>query len=108
AADLVLCRSGASTLSELATLGKPSLLVPLPPALGKSPQEANAAMFERKKAGQVLKDIDLKPKLLAERVKHIMNSPDLLTLMKDAVRALARTEATQDIVAELLKMVRVK
>ena len=36
AADLVLCRSGASTLTELAILGKPSILVPLPPAIGSS------------------------------------------------------------------------
>src|SRR5579884_2598131 len=37
AAELVLCRSGAATLSELAVLSKPSILVPLPPAIGGSP-----------------------------------------------------------------------
>src|SRR5205085_2852433 len=45
AAELVLCRSGAATLSELAVLSKPSILVPLPPAIGSSPQQANAGMF---------------------------------------------------------------
>jgi UDP-N-acetylglucosamine--N-acetylmuramyl-(pentapeptide) pyrophosphoryl-undecaprenol N-acetylglucosamine transferase len=108
AADLVLCRSGASTLSELATLGKPALLVPLPPAIGKSPQEANAAMFERRGAGQVIKDIDLKPQLLVERVMSIMNSPELLAAMIRAAGVLAKPEATQNIVAELLKIARVK
>ncbi|HET8842504.1 MAG TPA: undecaprenyldiphospho-muramoylpentapeptide beta-N-acetylglucosaminyltransferase [Ktedonobacteraceae bacterium] len=108
AADLVLCRSGASTLSELATMGKPALLVPLPPAIGKSPQEANAAMFERKQAGQVIKDADLEPKLLAERVKYIMTSPALLSSMVESVSALARPEATQDIAVELLKLARTK
>jgi len=108
AADLVLCRSGASTLSELATLNKPALLVPLPPAIGKSPQEENAAMFERKQEGQVIKDADLEPKLLAERVKYIMTSPALLASMVKSVRALARPEATQDIVAELVKLARTK
>jgi UDP-N-acetylglucosamine--N-acetylmuramyl-(pentapeptide) pyrophosphoryl-undecaprenol N-acetylglucosamine transferase len=108
AADLVLCRSGASTLSELATLGKPALLVPLPPAIGKSPQEANAAMFERRKAGQVIKDADLKPDLLVERVKHIMASPELLASMMEAASSLARPEATQNIVGELLKIARVR
>lgn len=39
AAGLVLCRSGAATLSELAVLGKPSILVPLPPAIGSSPRK---------------------------------------------------------------------
>jgi len=108
AADLVLCRSGASTLSELATLGKPSLLIPLPPAIGKSPQEANAAMFERKRASLVIKNADLEPGILAERVKYIMASPDLLAAMGEATSALAKPEATQNIVNELIKLARVK
>lgn len=108
AADLVLCRSGASTLSELATLGKPALLVPLPPAIGKSPQEANAAMFERRKAGQVIKDADLSPELLTERVKYIMTSPELLAMMMEASHSLARPEATQNIVHELRTIARIK
>src|SRR5260370_40209112 len=54
AADLVLCRSSASTLSELAVLGKPSILVPLPPAIGSSPHKANAAMFGRREAAEVI------------------------------------------------------
>lgn len=108
AADLVLCRSGASTLSELVTLGKPGLLVPLPPAIGRSPQEANAAMFERRRAGLVIKDADLEPKLLVERVKYIMTSPDLLASMKEAASTLARPQATQAIGEELVKVARVK
>lgn len=108
AADLVLCRSGASTLSELAALGKPGLLVPLPPAIGKSPQEANAAMFERRRAGLVIKNADLEPRVLVERVNYIMASPELLALMMEASRALARPQATQDIVNELLSIARIK
>lgn len=108
AADLVLCRSGASTLSELATLGKPGLLVPLPPAIGKSPQEANAAMFERKRAGLVIKNANLEPKLLAERVKYIMTSPELLASMMEAAGSLAHPQATQAIVDELIKVARIK
>ena len=108
AADLVLCRSGASTLSELATLGKPSILVPLPPAIGKSPQEANAAMFERKRAGLVIKNAELESQLLVERVKYIMTSPELLAFMMEATSSLARPQATQEIVEHLMKVARVK
>jgi len=108
AADLVLCRSGASTLCELATLGKPGLLVPLPPAIGKSPQEANAMMFERKRAGVVIKDANLQPKILAERVNYIMTSPELLAFMMEASRSLAKPQATQEIVDELVKLARIK
>src|SRR2546421_9938296 len=74
AAELVLCRSGAATLSELAVLGKPSFLVPLPPAIGSSPQEANADMFGRKNAALIIRDADLKPEILLERVKRTITS----------------------------------
>jgi len=108
AADLVLCRSGASTLSELAALGKPSILVPLPPAIGSSPQEANAAMFGRKQAAEVIKDDDLKPQLLVERVKYTIASHTLIESMTNAARSFARLQATQEIAAEIVKLAKVK
>ncbi|TMC80724.1 MAG: UDP-N-acetylglucosamine--N-acetylmuramyl-(pentapeptide) pyrophosphoryl-undecaprenol N-acetylglucosamine transferase, partial [Chloroflexi bacterium] len=104
AAGLVLCRSGAATLCELAVLGKPSILVPLPPAIGISPQEANASMFGRSGAAQVIKDTDLKRELLVDRVKSIFTSNTLLQSMAEAVRTFARPDATQDIVAEVMRI----
>ena len=104
AADLVLCRSGASTLTELAILSKPSILVPLPPAIGSSPQEANAAMFGRKQAALVILNDDLKPEILVERVKSILTSSTLLEAMSQAVSEFAKPEATQDITKEIIKI----
>lgn len=104
AADLVICRSGASTLSELALLGKPSLLVPLPPAIGNSPQEANAEMFERKQAALVIRDIALKPELLVERVLSVLASHASLQSMADAARSFAVPDATQRIADEVIKI----
>ncbi len=106
AADLVLCRSGASTLSELAVLGKPSILVPLPPAIGSSPQEANAAMFERKAAAEVIKNHDLKSRELVERVKNLLSSSTRLEAMAVASSSFAKPQATQEITAELVKIAR--
>jgi len=103
-ADLVLCRSGASTLSELAVLGKPSILVPLPPAIGSSPQEANAEMFGRKAAAEVIRDSDLKSQVLVERVKYILSSSTRLEAMAEASRSFAKPQATQEITAELVKI----
>jgi UDP-N-acetylglucosamine--N-acetylmuramyl-(pentapeptide) pyrophosphoryl-undecaprenol N-acetylglucosamine transferase len=108
AADLVLCRSGASTLSELAVLGKPAILVPLPPAMGSSPQEANAAMFGRKQAAEIIKDSDLKPQLLVERVKYTIASHTLIESMANAARSFAKPQATQEIAAEIEKLAKVK
>ena len=108
AAELVLCRSGAATLSELAVLGKPSILVPLPPAIGSSPQEANADMFGRRGAAQVIKDADLKRELLVDRVKSIFTSDTLLQSMTEAARTFATPDATQDIVTEVMRIASTK
>jgi len=104
AADLVLCRSGASTLSELATLGKPSILVPLPPAVGGSAQQENAAMFERKGAAIVISNDDLRADILVERIQALMASQAQLATMAQAASTFAKPEATQDITKELVRI----
>jgi UDP-N-acetylglucosamine--N-acetylmuramyl-(pentapeptide) pyrophosphoryl-undecaprenol N-acetylglucosamine transferase len=104
AADLVLCRSGASTLSELAALGKPSILVPLPPAIGSSPQEANAEMFGRKEAALVIKNSDLKPQMLVERVQSVLTSSTRIGKMAAAASSFAKLQATQEIAAEIVRI----
>lgn len=72
AADLVLARAGASTLAELAALGKASILVPYPHA-AQSHQDANAARFATAGAAVVLSDREVKagglPPLLAQIVE---------------------------------------
>ena len=104
AAEIVLCRSGASVLSELAVLGKPSILVPLPPAIGSSPQEANAAMFQREGAAEVIINDLLKPDLLLNRVTSILSQPARLQVMADAAVKLAKPNATQAIVEAIVTM----
>ncbi|HEU5230483.1 MAG TPA: undecaprenyldiphospho-muramoylpentapeptide beta-N-acetylglucosaminyltransferase [Ktedonobacteraceae bacterium] len=104
AAALVICRAGAATLSELAVLGKPSILVPLPPAIGSSPQETNAATFEHKQAAEVIRNADLKPELLVERVKSIMTSSTSIQTMAEAVASFARPDATREIVETIVRI----
>ncbi len=102
AADLVVCRSGASTLTELATLGKPSMLVPLPPNIGSSPQEVNAAMFGRERAAIVIKNDDLTPEVLVEQALAAITSPTRLDEMARSASAFAKLSATQEIASELV------
>ena len=104
AADVVLCRSGASSLSELAVLGKPSVLVPLPPAIGGSPQEANAAMFQREQAAEVILNNILKPELIIERVTYILSQPARLQAMSEAASEFAKPNATQEIVETIVTL----
>ena len=108
AADLVLCRSGASTLSELATLGKPSILVPLSPAVGGSAQKENAAMFERKRAAIVISNDDLRADILVEPIASLLASSEQLAAMAGAASAFAKPEATRDITKELVSIAKRK
>ena len=106
AASLVACRAGAATLSELAILEKPNILVPLPPALGSSPQEINADAFARKQATQVIRNETLKPEIFVECVRNIITQPTRLEQMADGLRNFARPEATQDIAQAVIKIAR--
>lgn len=103
--DLVICRSGASTLSELAVLEKPSLLVPLPPAIGSSPQEMNAEIFVREGAADVVRNDDLEPALLLTRVQQLIGAPERLQAMRTALKVFAKPDGTQEITEAVVNMV---
>jgi UDP-N-acetylglucosamine--N-acetylmuramyl-(pentapeptide) pyrophosphoryl-undecaprenol N-acetylglucosamine transferase len=106
AAEIVICRAGAATLSELAILEKPSILVPLPPALGSSPQEVNAQTFARAEAADVVRNDDLTADVLQERVQVLLQTSGQLEHMAQALRSFARPEATQDIAAAVATLAR--
>jgi len=74
ACDLVLCRSGASTLAELGLLGLPSLQVPYPHATGNH-QRANAAAFAKAGAAQMLDETDLVPSTLQAGLRALNGRP---------------------------------
>lgn len=101
AADVVLCRSGAATLSELATLGKPSILVPLPPGFGGSPQAVNAAMFQQRGAAKVIRDADLTPEPLSATLLPLLTDESERAALGKAARSLARPQAAAEL-AELV------
>jgi UDP-N-acetylglucosamine--N-acetylmuramyl-(pentapeptide) pyrophosphoryl-undecaprenol N-acetylglucosamine transferase len=112
ASDIVLCRSGAATLAELAVLARPSVLVPLPPGFTGSPQLVNAEMFAHAGAATIVLDRDLTvqrlraelPKLLADGSRLAamgaaalaLARPDAAVTLADAVAALAARRARRD------------
>jgi UDP-N-acetylglucosamine--N-acetylmuramyl-(pentapeptide) pyrophosphoryl-undecaprenol N-acetylglucosamine transferase len=85
AADLVLARAGASTLGELAALGKPSILVPYPFA-AEAHQAANAARFEAAGAAAVLTDGQLQAGALDALLAQTVEPKRLATLAQGAAR----------------------
>ncbi len=102
-AGLVLGRAGAGTVNELASLGKPSLLVPLPGAAGGE-QEANARALEREGGARVLLEKDLNPNSLIDAVCRLFKDTETLARMGAGARKLASPDAADAIVDELFRL----
>jgi UDP-N-acetylglucosamine--N-acetylmuramyl-(pentapeptide) pyrophosphoryl-undecaprenol N-acetylglucosamine transferase len=100
AADVAICRAGASTLAELATVGLPSILVPYPFA-AENHQRKNADAFETAGAAAILDDADLDPDSLYWKLVEVMSDQRLVT-MRAAARKLGRPRALYDMVERIL------
>ena len=100
AADLALCRSGASVLGELPAVGLPAILVPYPHAGGH--QRLNAAYMARNGAATVLDDGDLDH--LLPLVGELLHDDSRLRTMKEASRRMARPNAASRIARILLDL----
>jgi undecaprenyldiphospho-muramoylpentapeptide beta-N-acetylglucosaminyltransferase len=90
-ATVMVCRAGGMT-AELAAVGMPSVLVPLPGAPGDH-QTRNAEVFARAGAGVLVPDADLEPGRLAAELDALLVDPDRLLAMAGAARALGRVDA---------------
>ena len=73
--DIVLSRAGASTLSELAIIGKPCILIPLSNTLDGD-QENNALSLALSKAAIVYKELNLDPRKLAKEIIELINNDE--------------------------------
>ena len=93
-ADIVVCRAGMSTVSELAAAGKPSILVPLPTAADQH-QLHNAQAMEKIGAGILVLDAELTGQRLVDEVMRLSQSPDLLNVMGEAARSFAKPDAAR-------------
>lgn len=91
--DLVLCRAGALTVSELAIMGRPAILVPLPHAIDDH-QSANARFLVTPGGGVLLPQSELTAATLVKTLEDFLHYPKRLCAMAAASRALAVPEAT--------------
>lgn len=87
AANLILCRAGAITLTELSRIGRASLLVPSPYVAGNH-QEKNARVYEKHGAALVLPEHELSAARLAERILFLKKNPALICKMEDTAAKL--------------------
>jgi UDP-N-acetylglucosamine--N-acetylmuramyl-(pentapeptide) pyrophosphoryl-undecaprenol N-acetylglucosamine transferase len=84
AADLVVSRAGLSTLTEIAALGKPSLLIPMP----RSHQNANARAFATADAALVLQEDELSPERLAQEILALLRDEKRLAALGERARSM--------------------
>ena len=103
AADLVLCRAGASTISELAYMHKPTIFVPSP-YVTNNHQYKNAKVVEDAGGALIFEEGAFEPRELLDAVKNILSSSDKLSSMSAAMEGLARPEATDMICGRLLSL----
>ena len=100
AADLVICRAGATTVAELAALGKPAILVPFPHAAGDH-QRHNAAALAAGGGAVLVLEQDLTSAGLADRIRELVQDPVRLGRMARCAAAAGRPDAAERL-ADLL------
>jgi UDP-N-acetylglucosamine--N-acetylmuramyl-(pentapeptide) pyrophosphoryl-undecaprenol N-acetylglucosamine transferase len=102
--DLVIARAGAGTVAELAFLGKPSILVPLPGTWGDE-QRKNANVLARADGAIVIEQDDATPERLGEEIATLLADPMRRHAMGANARRIARPDAAARLVDELLTLV---
>lgn len=103
AADLVICRGGASTISEIAASGTPCIIVPSPNATGNH-QEKNARILEQRGAGLVLRESDCDGDLLFETARSLLDDPARCAAMRSRLRRLAVVDSAEQIYATIMEL----
>ena len=105
AADLVICRAGASSLCEFQVMGKPSILIPYPFAT-ENHQYHNAKALADKGAAILIEEKDLTSAVLMQHIDTLLETPDKLINMGIAAKQMAVTDATERIVKVIENIVK--
>lgn len=105
ASDLVVCRAGASSLSEIQALGKPSILVPYPYA-AENHQYYNAKTMSDRDAAILIEEKDFTGERLLSEVEKLLSKPERLKKMGENARAMAILDASQRITECVCKIVK--
>lgn len=105
ACDLVVSRAGAITVSEIAALGKPSILIPSPNVV-RNHQEQNAREFEKNGGAKVITEDELTPELLYDTIIKMTEDKDALVKMSENVKKLGKSDATNEIYSLVKGMIK--
>jgi UDP-N-acetylglucosamine--N-acetylmuramyl-(pentapeptide) pyrophosphoryl-undecaprenol N-acetylglucosamine transferase len=104
AADLVISRAGASTISELCIVGKPAILIPSP-NVAEDHQTKNAMALVEKEAAIMLTDNEIDLKLFPVTLR-LVKDEERCNIMAANIKSLAMPDATKAIVDEVEKLIK--
>lgn len=103
-ADLIINRAGAGSIFEVAALGKPSILIPLPGAAANHQQE-NAFEFSKISGAIVLDQENLTPNILLEQISNLLSNPQKLSEMGQKAKSFYNPQTPELIRDEILKLI---
>ncbi len=104
-ADLIVCRSGAITVAEVAAAGRAAIFIPFGAATDAH-QTRNAETMQNAGAARLLPQTELTPERLTQEIFLLLDQPRRITEMEDSARKLARPNAVEDIVNMIEGVVR--
>lgn len=102
-ADLVICRSGATTVAELTAAGKPAVFIPFPFAADNH-QVFNAKALVDAGAAEMMLEEGLTGKLLSERIEYYAGHPEALAALGENIRQFSRPDAADKIVDDIYRL----
>lgn len=105
AADLVICRSGASTLAELEAAGKASILIPSPIVAGNH-QYHNAMVLGKAGAAVVIEQKDVTNEKIIGEIERLYNSPDTIEIMSQCAADLHLSDTNERILTVVEKLLK--
>lgn len=97
-ADLIISRAGVNFLAELAILGKPVIIIPIP----DSHQEANAQYFQEKNAAIVLNQKELTSEKLLNKIRELINDKEKQNQLSENIKKIVLKNAAEKIVEEII------
>ena len=102
-ADVVICRAGALTISELCLVAKPAILIPSP-NVAEDHQTMNAKALSSKDAGILVEDKNAK--MMLEQALNILDNEQVMNDIKINIQKLAKANAAENIVSEILQIIK--
>ncbi len=100
AADVIICRAGMGTLTELAALSKPVILIPIP----DSHQEANAAYVVERGGARMFRELDLTPEQLVTFTRDLLKKPEERERLGKTLHLLFRAGARETVTEKIIAL----